>query len=120
MQNLFAGNPKAEKFNGVKSMNKKIIIAIVRPHMLDRIVVALEDIEDFSGITVTDVEGFGSTGRINGLSEVNPFHLQKQIQIFASADRVEEIVSAIRQQAHTGKKGDGLIAVLPVDEFVAI
>ena len=37
----------------------KMIIAVVRPFLIDRIVAALEDTENFPGITVTDAAGFG-------------------------------------------------------------
>ena len=98
----------------------KLIIAIVRPHTLDRIVVALEDIENFPGITVTDVEGFGQRLRTTMSDTLNPFKLKKQIEIAANDDLVEQIVQAIRENAHTGKKGDGIIFVLPIEQGVLI
>lgn len=93
----------------------KLIIAIVRPHTLDKIVVALEDIENFPGITITDVEGFGQRLRTSAYDALNPFKLQKQIEIAANDEMVEPIVTAIREHAHTGKKGDGIIVVLPIE-----
>ncbi len=98
----------------------KLIIGIVRPHALDRIVVALEDIENFPGITVTDVEGFGQRLRISRHDSLNPFQLKKQIEIAANDDMVEPIMTAIREHAHTGKKGDGIIFVLPIENAVLI
>jgi len=98
----------------------KLIIAIVRPHTLDRIVVALENIENFPGITVTDVEGFGQRSQTTMSDSLNPFKLKKQIEIAANNDIVEQIVVAIREHAHTGKKGDGIILVLPIEQAVII
>ena len=98
----------------------KLIIAIVRPFTLDKIVVALEDIENFPGITITDVEGFGQRLRTAGYDSLNPFKLKKQIEIAANDDMVEPIVTAIREHAHTGKKGDGIIMVLPIENAVLI
>ena len=98
----------------------KLIIAIVRPFALDKIVVALEDIENFPGITITDVEGFGQRLRTSAYDSLNPFKLQKQIEIAANDDMVELIVTAIREHAHTGKKGDGIIVVLPIENAVII
>lgn len=98
----------------------KLIIAIVRPHTLDRIVCALEDIENFPGITVTDVEGFGQRLRTSAYDALNPFKLQKQIEIAANDEMVEQIVTALRGQAHTGKKGDGIIVVIPIENAVLI
>ncbi len=62
----------------------KLIIAIVRPHTIDRIVCALEDIENFPGITVTDVEGFGEKLGTTNHDALNPFKLQKHIEIAAN------------------------------------
>ena len=98
----------------------KLIIAIVRPHTIDKIVVALEDIENFPGITVTDVEGFGKRLRTPVYDKLNPFKLKKQIEIAANDEMVEPVVSAIRSHAHTGKVGDGIIVVLPIDEAFLI
>lgn len=98
----------------------KLIIAIVRPHTLDKIVVALEDIENFPGITITDVEGFGRRLQTAGYDSLNPFKLKKQIEIACNDDMVEPIVTAIREHAHTGKKGDGIIVVLPIENAVLI
>ncbi len=97
----------------------KLIIAIVRPHTLDKIVVALEDIENFPG-TITDVEGFGRRLQTSAFDSLNPFKLKKQIEIAANEDMVEPIVEAIRAHAHTGKKGDGIIVVLPIENAVLI
>ena len=98
----------------------KLIIAIVRPHTIDKIVVALEEIEDFPGITVTDVEGFGQRLRTSAYDALNPFKLKKQIEIAANDEMVEQIITAIRENAHTGKKGDGIIVVVPIEEAVLI
>ena len=98
----------------------KLIIAIVQPHAIDKIVVALETIENFPGITVTDVEGFGQRLRTSMYDALNPFKLKKQIEIAANDEMVEPVVTAIRDNAHTGKKGDGIILVVPIDEAVLI
>lgn len=98
----------------------KLIIAIVRPHTIEKIVVALEDIENFPGITVTDVEGFGKRLRTPVYDKLDPFKLKKQIEIAANDEMVEQIVSALRTHAHTGKVGDGIIVVLPIEEAFLI
>lgn len=101
-------------------MERKLIIAVVRPFLLDKIVVALEDIEKFPGITVTDAEGFGHRLRNTLDDALNPFHPKKQIEISAPLEMVEEIVEAIQTHAHTGKKGDGIIWVLPIEQTIVI
>lgn len=101
-------------------MERKLIIAVVRPFLLDKLVVAFENIENFPGITVVEANGFG--GRVNqGWDDaLNPFHPKKQIEIAAPTEMVEEIVEAIHRHAHTGKTGDGMIFVLPVEQTIRI
>lgn len=98
----------------------KLIIAIVRPHVIDKIVVALEGVENFPGITVTDVEGFGRRLRTTAYDALNPFKLKKQLEIACNDDLAGQIVEAIKLNAHTGKKGDGIVLVVPVDRAVLI
>ena len=98
----------------------KLIIAIVRPFTIDKIVVALEEIENFPGITVTDARGFGQRLQTAAYDSLNPFKEKKRIEIACSDEMVEQIVAAIRAQAHTGKKGDGIIVVLPTEQAVII
>lgn len=98
----------------------KLIIAIVRPHTIDRIVVALENIENFPGVTVTEAEGFGQRLRTSRYDSLNPFQETRQIEIAAPDEMVETLIETIHEHAHTGKKGDGIIFVLPVEKTVLI
>ena len=98
----------------------KLIIAIVRPFLIDRIVVALEDIEDFPGATVLPAQGFGRRHGYSRDEMLNPLHEARQIEIIAPDEMVEQIVDVIREHAHTGRKGDGIVCVLPVAETVRI
>ena len=98
----------------------KLIIAFVRPFTIDKIVVALEDIEKFPGITVTDARGFGQRLQTAAYDSLNPFEEKKRIEIACSDEMVEQIVAAIRAQEHTGKKGDGIIVVLPIGNVIRI
>ncbi|MBX7056040.1 MAG: P-II family nitrogen regulator [Pyrinomonadaceae bacterium] len=93
----------------------KLILAVVRPFKLDEIVTALEQIDGFPGMTVIDSEGFGQRLRTSAYDALDPFKPNMRIEVVASDEMVESIIFAIKQNAHTGKKGDGLISVLPVD-----
>lgn len=97
----------------------KLIIAVVRPFVIDRLVGAFETIEDFPGLTIMDSEGFGQRVKTSDYA-LNPFKPNKRIEIAASDEMVGPIVAAIREQAHTGKKGDGIILVVPIDNAVLI
>lgn len=97
----------------------KLILAFVRPFIVDRLVVALEDIENFPGVTITDTEGFGQ--RIKTPNDaLNPLKASKRVEIAANDDMVEPIVSAIRENAHTGKKGDGIIFISNIEQTYLI
>lgn len=98
----------------------KLIIAIVRPFTVEKIVNAFENIEGFPGMTVIDSEGFGQRLRTSAYDALDPFKPNKRVEVVASDEIVESIISAIKQNAHTGKKGDGLISVLPLDSVVMI
>ncbi len=98
----------------------KLIIGIVRPFTIDRLVVAFENIEGFPGMTIMDSEGFGQKFVTNPNDTINPFKPDKRIEIACNDDMVEQIVAAIRTGAHTGKKGDGIILVTPVENAYLI
>ncbi len=98
----------------------KLITAVVRPFLIDRLVVALETIENFPGMTIVDSEGFGQRLRKSPNDALNPLKPNKRIEIACNDDLVEQIVGAIRASAHTGKKGDGIIIVVPIEKAVLI
>lgn len=98
----------------------KLITAIVRPFTLDKIIVALEEIEKFPGITITDAEGFGQRLRTVPGDALNPFKAKKRIEIACNDEMVEQIVTVIRKQAHTGKKGDGIILFVQIENAYLI
>lgn len=98
----------------------KLIIAIVRPFTVEKIVTAFEEMEGFPGMTLIDSEGFGQRLLTTAYDALDPFKPNKRIEIAANEEMVERIVEAIRVNAHTGKKGDGIIVVVPVDKAVLI
>lgn len=97
----------------------KLIIAIVRPFIIERLIVALENINNFPGVTVTDTLGFGQ--RIKTAEDaINPFKPNKRIEIVASEVIVEPIIASIKEHAHTGRKGDGFVIVLNIESSTLI
>lgn len=98
----------------------KLIIAIVRPFTVEKIVTAFEQIEGFPGMTLIDSEGFGQRLLTTTYDALDPFKPNKRIEIGADDEMVDRIVAAIRENAHTGKKGDGIILVIPLDKVVLI
>ncbi len=98
----------------------KLIIAIVRPFTLEKLVTAFEDIDEFPGMTAVDSSGFGQRLKTTISDTLDPFKPNKRIEIVAPDELVEQIVSSIREHAHTGKKGDGIILVAPIEEVAFI
>lgn len=105
----------------------KMIAAVIQPFMLTKITRALEEIEDFPGMTVIDVQGFGREkahhepgARHSRFEDVVDFVKKVRVEIAAHDDMAEQIVETIRRTAHTGNRGDGKIFVWLLDGAVRI
>jgi nitrogen regulatory protein P-II 1 len=66
-------------------------------------------------MTITQVKGHGEDANF-----ADPQDPHTQIEIFADAGRVEKIVNTIMETAGTGRPGDGIVAVLPVERIYRI
>lgn len=102
----------------------KQILAIVRPNMLERVEHALHGLEHFPGVTMLRVRG-QSRGRAPGHeyqpSEWDVERRERELLLLVCADELAPaLVSTIRDAAHTGLPGDGLIVVSEVSEVVRI
>jgi nitrogen regulatory protein P-II 1 len=101
----------------------KKIEAIIKPHKLDEVKERLRQI-GISGMTVSEVKGFGRTGGktevYRGSAYVVDFVPKVRIDVVVKESMVAEAVQAIMSAAKTGKIGDGKIFVTPVDEAVRI
>lgn len=98
----------------------KLIIAIVRPFTVEKIVNAFEEIDGFPGMTVVDSAGFGQRLQTAAYDSLDPFKSNKRIEIVAPDEMVYPIVTAIKQHAHTGRKGDGIVLVVDVESSTLI
>ena len=101
----------------------KKIDAIIKPSKLDDVKAALGEI-GVTGMTVTEVRGFGRTrGKqevYRGSAYVVDFVPKLKIEIVASNDAVHGILEAIRSAAATGHIGDGKIWVSSINEVLRI
>ncbi|MDH3714254.1 MAG: P-II family nitrogen regulator [Gammaproteobacteria bacterium] len=92
----------------------KLISAIIKPHKLDDVRVALSDI-GIHGMTVSEVKGFGRqkghTELYRGAEYVVEFLPKVKLEIAVDDDQVEPVAEAIETSAKTGKIGDGKIFV---------
>jgi nitrogen regulatory protein PII len=101
----------------------KLITAIIKPFKLDDVREALSDI-GASGVTVTEVKGFGRqkghTELYRGAEYVVDFLPKAKIEVAVSDSLVEKAVQAIVKVANTGKIGDGKIFVTNLEQVVRI
>jgi len=101
----------------------KYIIAIIKPHKLDDVMKALEDI-DVNLMTVSNVLGrgrqMGVTEVYRGAKEVGSLLKKVKLEIAVNEDFVEPTVQAITKGARTGEIGDGKIFVLDLPDVYRI
>lgn len=101
----------------------KKIEAIIKPFKLDDVREALSDI-GISGMTVTEVRGFGRqkghTELYRGAEYMVDFLPKVKMEIVVPDDLLEPCLDAIIETAQTGKIGDGKIFVYEVERVVRI
>ena len=101
----------------------KLIIAIIRPFKLDDVGEARAD-AGVSGITVTEVKGYGRqkghTELYRGAEYVVDFLPKVRLEVVVDDDQVERVVEAIANAARTGRIGDGKIFVSTIESAVRI
>lgn len=102
----------------------KEVKAFVKPHMASQVGMALAQIPGLTGLTMSDVRGFGRGRGKNASHRIVIDSLdympRVRIEILCLDEAVGEIVSVIEKSAHTGLKGDGKIYVIPVETAVRI
>ncbi|QGU32767.1 P-II family nitrogen regulator [Thermochromatium tepidum] len=101
----------------------KLVSAIIKPFKLDDVREALGDL-GVSGITVTEVKGFGRqkghTELYRGAEYVVDFLPKIKVEIAVEDARVDQVIEAVSKAARTGKIGDGKIFVFALDQVIRI
>jgi nitrogen regulatory protein P-II 2 len=101
----------------------KLIIAIIKPFKLDEVREALAEV-GVSGITVTEVKGFGRqkghTELYRGAEYVVDFLPKVKVEAVVSDDLLVRAIEVIENTARTGKIGDGKIFVTNVEQVLRI
>ncbi len=101
----------------------KMVSAIIKPFKLDDAREALSDI-GISGITVTEVKGFGRqkghSELYRGAEYVVDFLPKVKLEIAVDDALVEKVIESIISAAATGKIGDGKIFVSDLEQVVRI
>ena len=101
----------------------KLITAIIKPFKQDDVREALSEI-GISGVTVTEVKGFGRqkghTELYRGAEYVVDFLPKVKMEIAVAEDMTEQAIAAIVKSANTGKIGDGKIFVSQLEQVIRI
>ena len=101
----------------------KKIEAIFKPFKLDEVREALSEI-GVSGLTVTEVKGFGRqkghTELYRGAEYVVDFLPKVKVEVVVPDKLLESAIDAVVKAARTGKIGDGKIFVTSVEQVIRI
>jgi nitrogen regulatory protein PII len=101
----------------------KLITAIIKPFKLDEVRSALSEL-GVSGLTVTEVKGFGRqrghTELYRGAEYVVDFVPKARLDIAVRTELLDQVVDAIVKAARTGKVGDGKIFISDVQRVIRI
>jgi nitrogen regulatory protein PII len=111
--------------------NLWLVVAFVQPFKLDDVTLALERVEGFAGMTVSECRGFGhekletvrsAGGGVPAQSEqLTDFTSKVKVEVAVSGSEVADaVVDAIARAAHTGRRGDGKILQLHVERAVRV
>ena len=101
----------------------QLVTAVIKPHMLDAVKDALRAV-GISGMTVSEVKGFGRQGghteTYRGAEYRLDFLPKTKVEIVVDDSAVPAVVEAISTSAQSGKTGDGKIWTAPVDTLIRI
>ena len=101
----------------------KLVTAIIKPFKLDDVRAALSEL-GVSGMTVTEVKGFGRqrghTELYRGAEYVVDFVPKTRVEVAVRSELVEQVVEAVIKTAKTGKVGDGKIFITEIDRVIRI
>ena len=101
----------------------KMINAIIKPFKLDVVREALEEI-GVTGITVTEVKGFGRqkghSELYRGAEYVVDFLPKLKLEIAVTNEMSDKVIEAIMTSANNNKVGDGKIFVYDLEKVIRI
>jgi nitrogen regulatory protein P-II 1 len=101
----------------------KLITAVVKPHQLDEVRRALQEL-GVSGLTVTEARGYGRqyghTEVYRGAEYRIDLVPKIRLETVVEDEEAEPVISAIVAAARTGRIGDGKVWAVPVDTVVRV
>ncbi len=102
----------------------KEIIAFIKPHKLSKVTLALHSVDGLTGMSVSDVRGFGRGKARDAphrvVEDLVDYIPHIKIEIICENHLVEEVIKIIEKEAQTGLRGDGKIYILPVEDAIRI
>lgn|SRR5687768_5247962 len=96
----------------------KEIRAICRPNRLHALREALRQVPGFPGLTVLEARGFSAPALVDHptLQEaLTDFAREIMICMLVADNMVDEIVDILMRECRTGRVGDGLVWLIPVE-----
>ena len=102
----------------------KKIEAIIKPFKLSLVKEALHEV-GISGMTVSDVKGFGrqrgSSGGIESEESYDDeFLVKMKLEVIVEDVDADKVAEAIKKAAYSGKIGDGKIFIYNIDKVIRI
>lgn len=97
-------------------MELRLVVAIIRTHALELVEKKLQEI-GVRGLTVIKARGFGASPNLFSRDWLVD---QVKIEIYLEEDRVDSVVAAILDTAHSESPGNGIVAVLPVEKIYSV
>jgi nitrogen regulatory protein PII len=101
----------------------KLISAVIKPFKLDEVKVAAREV-GVSGMTVSQVRGFGRTGGhieiYRGKEYEFDFVDKLQVEIVTTDELADAVVDAVSAAARTDTVGDGMLWVTDIEHVVRI
>jgi nitrogen regulatory protein P-II 1 len=102
----------------------KLVVAFIQPFKLDEVRRQLQRLSGFTGLSVTRASGFGLEKRevtSHGASdELADFSENVRIETVVQDTQAEVVLTTIATAAHTGRYGDGLVFIVPVEGALRI
>tara|TARA_R110002167_G_scaffold9121_13_gene41600 strand:+ start:109 stop:447 length:339 start_codon:yes stop_codon:yes gene_type:complete len=101
----------------------KLLTAIIRPHALDDVRQALQEI-GVTGLTLTEVRGYGRQGGhtelYRGAEYKTEFNPKVKIDIALTDEMTSSVIDVISSVAQSSRVGDGKIFVINLEQVVRI
>jgi nitrogen regulatory protein PII len=102
----------------------KRIIAFIKPNKLSAANKALHGLEGLTGISMSNIRGFGRGRAKDAVDRVSvestDFIISIRLEIYCSDEVAHQVVNTINENTHTGLRGDGKIYISNVQDAVRI